>query len=285
MKYNEFKHRVYDVIKQYGFKKENKEYVYRNDEMKVIFGLEKSVNGNFLVRYGLGICPFDILENWNLEEPTYYDMCQIGIPFYDIMNISRIELDNITEEQVLELTKQLEEFLQNGFSKYTSVKSLKNMVKSKELEVSDYICEFWGVNIQAVVLNYDVVYFGRGMQIARMMVAYFGTGIRYIDKEPIFPLKPKESDVVGIKLKFEIYNDFEVDVDILDDMNFEIRSKLDNKVYKTGLVDCDLWTFAKALEFRYDIRDEAVKERIEILAKALKNLHNGQNIEIVDIKA
>lgn len=28
--------------------------------------------------------------------------------------------------------------------------------------------------------------------------------------------------------KFQIYNYFEVDVDILDEMNFEIKSKIDN---------------------------------------------------------
>ncbi len=139
--------------------------------------------------------------------------------------------------------------------------------------------------MEAYTLNYNVVYFGRGMQIARMMVAYFGLGIKYMDKEPIFPINPEKSDVVGVKLKFQIYNDFEVDVEILDDMNFDIKSKIDNKTYKTGLGDNDLWSMAKAVEFKYDITDEAVKERIEILAEALKNLKYGKSIEIVDIKA
>lgn len=137
--------------------------------------------------------------------------------------------------------------------------------------------------MEAYTLNYNVVYFGRGIQIARMMVAYFGSRIKYLSKEPIFPVSPEESDVVGIKLKFEIYNDFEVNVDILDDMNFEIKSKIDKTVYKTGLGDCDLWTVSKAVEFKYDLTDEAVKERIEILAKALNNLKSGKNIEITDI--
>lgn len=139
--------------------------------------------------------------------------------------------------------------------------------------------------MKAYTLNYNVVYFGRGMQIARMMIVYFGMNIKYLSKEPIFPRNPKESDVVGIKLKFQIYNDFEVAVDILDDMNFEIISKTDDNVYKTGIVSCDLWTMDKALKFRYDITDEAVKERIEILDNALMGLKSGKNIEIVDIKS
>ncbi len=68
--------------------------------------------------------------------------------------------------------------------------------------------------MEAYTLNYNVVYFGRGMQIARIMVAYFGPGIKYLDKEPMFPFNPEESDVVGIKLKFQIYNDFEVNVEV-----------------------------------------------------------------------
>lgn len=57
--------------------------------------------------------------------------------------------------------------------------------------------------MKAYTYNYNAVYFGRGMQIARMMISYFGRNIKYLSKEPIFPLDPELSDVVGIKLKFK----------------------------------------------------------------------------------
>ncbi len=124
--------------------------------------------------------------------------------------------------------------------------------------------------MEAYALNYNVVYFGRGMQIARMLIAYFGPNIKFINKEPIFPIDPVESDVVGIRLMFEVYNQFELEVTILDDVNFEVKSLVDGKVYNSKPPTCDFWPMEQAIDFKYDLRDEAVKKRIKYLSSRLK---------------
>ncbi|MFV0250306.1 MAG: hypothetical protein ACK5HP_04680 [Bacilli bacterium] len=73
MKYVEFKNYFYKISKEYGFKKEGKVYRFRNDEVMIIFEIVKSQYSNSVSRFGIGINPYDIMQDWCMKEPNYYD--------------------------------------------------------------------------------------------------------------------------------------------------------------------------------------------------------------------
>ncbi len=54
MEYSKFKNHVYKIlVNEYGFTKENIEYYYDNDEVRIFFNLDKSQYSNAVIIRGL----------------------------------------------------------------------------------------------------------------------------------------------------------------------------------------------------------------------------------------
>ncbi len=142
MKYVQFKNHFYKLVGKYGFVKEGKLYKYRNDEVMIIFQIDKSQYSNSVSRLDIGINPLDIMKNWNLNEPNHSDHSQIN---YSLINSQYIELDEMTDDKMKEIEQMFTDFFENSFSKYTSVNGLQYLINNNKLKVADYILEFWNI--------------------------------------------------------------------------------------------------------------------------------------------
>lgn len=141
MKYVEFKNHFYKLIGEYNFIKEDKIHIFRNEEVMILFEIDKSQYDNSVCKFGIGVNPFDIMKNWDLDEPKYYDHSRIKYSFID----KYIELDDIRDEEIKKLEHLVIEFFENDFIDYTCIKGLKKLIIEGKLNVSDYILEFWNI--------------------------------------------------------------------------------------------------------------------------------------------
>lgn len=62
-------------------------------------------------------------------------------------------------------------------------------------------------------------------------------------------------------------------VEILDDMNFEIKGLQNSKVTKSQISSYEIGSIQKAVDIKYDLRDNVVMERITLLDRKLQVLN------------
>ncbi len=144
MKFNEFKHIFYKISEDYGFKKEGKAYIYRNEEVMIVFGIEKSNYSNSISRYGLGINPYEIIEEFTSYDkiPDYYDIARVK---YSFVNNEYIDLDKLDSTEIKVMENKLRNFFENDFANYSTLSGLKTLLKENKIKASDYILEYWNI--------------------------------------------------------------------------------------------------------------------------------------------
>lgn len=141
MTYNEFKTHFYKrIVNEFGFKKEDKIYRYRNEEVVIVFSIEKSSYSNSVSFFGIGISPLEMLIGLNLTEP------KIALHSDMIISLNKndyIELDDMNSFEKYD--KIINDFFEETFPKLLNVENLKKMIKYDELGVRDYVKEFWNI--------------------------------------------------------------------------------------------------------------------------------------------
>lgn len=138
MKYNEFKNHINKRLRaEFGFKREGKKHVYRNDEVKIIIDTQKSDYSNSAYVH-IGITPKEILEKWNLDEPLTTELSSINRPLTK-ENVL-FDLDDLNLDV---LDKYIDEFFISIFPQLLSVNKLKKFYLERQDELMDYVRDFW----------------------------------------------------------------------------------------------------------------------------------------------
>jgi len=141
MKYNEFKNHIYKRLRnEFGFQKEGKMHVYRNDEVKIIINTQKSDYANDSYVH-VGINPKDVLEHWNLNEPLTTESSRIHRPLVGGKGL--YELDSF---DLGDIDKDLDNFFENIFPNLLSIEKLKLFYENKQDDLMPYLREFWYSN-------------------------------------------------------------------------------------------------------------------------------------------
>ncbi len=130
-------------------------------------------------------------------------------------------------------------------------------------------------------LDYDTLYNGRGEEILGMVLLYFGNDIKLLSKEEILPDRPERDNVVGVKYKFELHNDYIVRCTVNLGVSFMVETILGEKVYITE-VKYMTWDMKKKLGFKTN--NKIVEEKLDIFNNVIQALRNGKEIVKVDVE-
>ena len=138
MEYVEFKNYLYKRLRnEFGFKKEGKMHVFRNEDVKIMIDTQKSNYSNSAYVH-VGINPKDVIENWGLKEPMTTEISSIGRPLVDGKTL--YELDDMEFD---EINKDIDEFFCNVFPHLVSVEKLKEFYKERQDSLMPFMRKFW----------------------------------------------------------------------------------------------------------------------------------------------
>lgn len=127
-------------------------------------------------------------------------------------------------------------------------------------------------------LDYDTIYNEKAEEVVKMIVLHFGKDIKFLSKKEVLPDRPERDNIVGVILKFELYENVTLNCGISTGNN--ITFEKDGVIYSE--VKYMTWNKAKSLGFKND--DDTILEKIAIVDKAIQMKKNGEEIVKVDIE-
>lgn len=129
-------------------------------------------------------------------------------------------------------------------------------------------------------LDYNTIYNGKGEEVAKMIIFYFGNDIKFLSKEELLPDRPDRDNIVGAKYKFIFNNNYIITCGINMGVSFMVESISGKPAYIT---EAKYMTWAKKKELAFKHDEQTVKEKLNILENVIKMIENGEEIVKVDI--
>ncbi len=130
-------------------------------------------------------------------------------------------------------------------------------------------------------LDYDTLYNGRGEEILKMVLQYFGNDIILLKKEAIIPDRPKRRNIVGVIFTLELYKDYIIICSVNRGISFMIKIISGETV---NIDEIDYMTWGKAKELGFKVSNEIVNEKLDIFNNVIQALRNGKKIVKVDVE-
>lgn len=130
-------------------------------------------------------------------------------------------------------------------------------------------------------LDYNTIYNGKGEEIAKMIVLHFGKEIKFLSKEEVLPDRPDRDNVVGVKYKFVLNNNYVITCGINMGVSFMIESISGEPAYIT---EAKYMTWAKKKELAFKHDEVIVREKLCILENVIQMIENGEELRKVDVE-
>lgn len=130
-------------------------------------------------------------------------------------------------------------------------------------------------------LDYETIYNGRGREIQKIIIEFFGSEkIKLIAEKPELPDRPERDNKVALMLTFLLDDKVEFTCAIGMGMGFTIK-EVNGQKRIVSEVDYMTYELYEYLDFRLD--DEVVLRKLNIFSKTIEEVLNGNLVTKVGV--
>lgn len=278
MDYEQIKKVVELAATKLGYVDKEGLLMYRNQQLIIVVNFKKSPFEERLEHLELLITPHQFLGRYGADEPLTVENAIIKVPIFDRYpdeNSKDNEYYLYSENQLLtEIDQVLEKVMDPAY--------IKRLITSQQIKVNCNILKEWDLSGDTN-LDYNTVYLGIGLEIQNKIENYFGQHQELIHSGQMIPDNLEVTNLVGLNLKYILYERFIVDFYITKSFEFTIINLLDQKQYFHYNDYSDFMTIHKLNTYMYDLSMQAIFEQIRILDIAIANIIQNQSFRPLDI--
>lgn len=128
------------------------------------------------------------------------------------------------------------------------------------------------------------MYNGFGVEVDKMIQNYYGQRIKVIEVNKLIPTAPKDGDIVGIRIVYDLFmdRDFEVSykyiVFITDVMSIHVSPFNEERRYVSSLDYSDFMDLRLEHSFAYAYHPFELNQRLDIIDQGLNSLFAKESI-------